>query len=40
MKIVESNGVLRGINVIGIIRSSDDGENWGWVIDQDRRASS
>jgi len=37
MKVVESNGVLMAININGIIRSTDDGENWDWVIKEDRR---
>ena len=40
MKVVESTGVLMAINSNGIIRSTDDGENWDWVIREDRRGFS
>ena len=36
-KVVESTGVLMAISAIGIIRSTDDGENWDFVINQERR---
>lgn len=32
MKMVESNGVLLATGAEGILRSTDDGENWKWVI--------
>ncbi|MBC7743904.1 MAG: exo-alpha-sialidase [Flavobacterium sp.] len=32
MKMVESNGVLLATGQEGILRSTDDGENWKWVI--------
>lgn len=32
MKMVESNGVLLTTGAGGIMRSTDDGENWYWVI--------
>ena len=34
MKIVESNGVLMATSQKGIIRSTDDGENWALVISE------
>ena len=37
MKLVESDGVLLATNGNGIIRSANDGENWDWVIREDRR---
>ena len=36
-KVVESTGILMAISAIGIIRSTDDGENWDFVINQERR---
>jgi photosystem II stability/assembly factor-like uncharacterized protein len=37
MKILESNRVLMGTNTDGIIRSTDDGEHWDWVVNEQRR---
>jgi photosystem II stability/assembly factor-like uncharacterized protein len=34
MKLVESNGVLLATSQAGILRSTDDGENWVWVISE------
>ena len=34
MKLVESNGVLMATSQGGIIRSTDDGENWDYVISE------
>ncbi|MCW3106200.1 MAG: glycosyl hydrolase [Segetibacter sp.] len=34
MKLVESNGVLVATSMRGIIRSTDDGENWALVISE------
>jgi len=35
--LVESTGVLMAISGIGIIRSTDDGENWDLVVNEERR---
>jgi photosystem II stability/assembly factor-like uncharacterized protein len=37
MKIAESGGVLMAINTRGITRSTDDGEHWDLVVDEQRR---
>ena len=34
MKLVESNGVLMATSQGGILRSTDDGENWNYVISE------
>jgi photosystem II stability/assembly factor-like uncharacterized protein len=34
IKLVESNGVLLATSQGGILRSTDDGENWDWVISE------
>ena len=34
MNLVESNGVLLATSISGIIRSTDDGENWALVISE------
>jgi photosystem II stability/assembly factor-like uncharacterized protein len=37
MKVAESDGVLMAINTAGITRSTDDGEHWDLVFDEQRR---